>query len=408
MENKKIAIVGAGTSGYLSVLYFCTKYPDSNIHWIYPENNMTIGVGESTVPQVKEFFEDLGISFNEIIKIVGGSLKLGIKFENFAPETFYHPFYRSNNEGALIEYMMKHNKIPDNIEDYDIAFHINVGNLAIFLNTWFERFSNLTIERRTVNSVDEVECDWFIDCTGFKRAFINQYFSDNLVTIDDRVPNNKAFVYRGKIPDHKRLPYTSVIGMNSGWMWNIPLKDQISIGYVHNDKFDVKQEFLDYLTKEGYTDCNLAEVKMVTGRNKKHYTEIGNKKLVSVGLSSAFIEPMEATGLYFSVFAIQHLDKLMRNEISSTEYENTINYEFDVLIEFIVAHYKFSHHTNEYWSFYKNIPIELYRENKAFPVKSWNYILREHDKTPVLTSEEIDQLNAGKSFYEWLKVKNYL
>jgi tryptophan halogenase len=408
METKKIAIVGAGTSGYLSVLYFCTKYPQHDIHWIYPENNVTIGVGESTVPQVKEFFEDLGISFNEIIKIVGGSLKLGIKFENFAPETFYHPFYRSDIEGALIEYMMKHNKIPNDIEEYDIAFHINVGNLAPFLDTWFKRFSNLTIDRRTVQSVDEVDCDWFIDCTGFKRAFVNQYYSDNLVTISDRVPNNKAFVYRGKILDHKRMPYTSVIGMNSGWVWNIPMKDQISIGYVHHDKFDVKQEFLNYLKNEGYDNCELAEVKMVTGRNKKHYAEIGTKKLVSVGLSSAFIEPMEATGLYFTVFAIEHLDKLMRNEISSNEYEDIVNHEFDVLIDFIVAHYKFSHHDNEYWSFYKNVPSELYRENKAFPVKSWNYILRERDKTPEVTPEQISQLGICRSFHEWLKEKNYL
>ena len=64
-----IAVIGAGTSGYLSVLYFCTRYPEYNITWIYPEDNVTIGVGESTVPQVAEFLEDLGITPKEIIKI---------------------------------------------------------------------------------------------------------------------------------------------------------------------------------------------------------------------------------------------------------------------------------------------------------------------------------------------------
>jgi len=407
METKKIAIVGAGTSGYLSVLYFCTKYPHYDIHWIYPENNKPIGVGEGTAPQVKEFFEELGITFENIIKDIGGSLKLGVKFENFAPEDFFHPFGGPNPEPAEMIYMMEHNKIVEDIESKDIAFHMDIGNISNFLDDWFTRFKNLTIERKTVSTVDEVDCDWFIDCTGFQRAFINKYYADNLVDVSDRIKNNKALVYRTELPEHKRKIYTTCIGMNHGWVWNIPLKDKIGIGYVHNDQYDVKDEFLNYLEKEGFGRPDVREVNMVIGRNKKHYKNLGNKHLVSIGLSSSFIEPMEATGLHFTTFSIKELDRLMHNEITSDEYENIINYDYDVTVDFIVAHYKFSHHTNEYWSFYKNIPIELYRQNSAFPVRSWNYILREYNKTPQLTSEHIRQLSSCKPYAEWLESKNY-
>jgi len=404
--NKKIAIVGAGTSGYFSVLYFCTKYPNYDIHWIYPENNNPIGVGEGTVPQVTEFLNDLGITFKDIIKTVDGSLKLGIKFENFVPETFYHAFGIDEDEAAKIEYFMEHNIVPENIEDYDISFHFNVANLAKFFDTWFERFNNLTIERRTVTSTDEVNCDWFIDCTGFKRAFVNEHYSDNFMPIDNFVPNNKALVYRTSIPEHKRSIYTTCIGMKHGWVWNIPLREQIGIGYVHDSAYNVKDEFLDYLEQEGFGRPEVREVNMVTGRNKNHYKKLIDKHIVSVGLSSSFIEPLEATGLYLTVFSIEQLDKLMHEQISSEEYNNLVNFEFDVIVDFIAAHYKFSHNSNEYWDFYKTLPIELYRLNHAFPNRSWDCILRKDSKK--ITKEQIKELNNTKPYVEWLKDKGYI
>lgn len=401
--KKRISIVGAGTSGYLSVLYFCTKYPDYDITWIYPENNVTIGVGEGTVPQVTEFLKDLGITFKHVIEDIGGSLKLGIKLENFLEEDFFHPFGGPDEETAELVYIMENNKIPENIESYDISFHFSVANLAKFLDKWFERFDNLKIERRTVNSVDEVDCDWLIDCTGFRRSFINNYFENNFVPIDKSIPNNKAFVYRAAIPDHKRFAYTTCIGMKHGWIWNIPLKNEIGMGYVHDDRFDVKEEFLSYLEQEGFGRPEVREVRMVTGRNKNHFKDLGNKKIVSVGLSSAFLEPLEATGLYFTVFGIQKLDDLIHEKMSPEEYNTALNYEFDVTVDFIVAHYKFSHHTNEYWNFYKNVSIELYRPNNAFPIRSWGYILRDKSKIPKITDNQISKLKDADSYYEWYK-----
>jgi tryptophan 7-halogenase len=398
--SKKIAVVGAGTAGYLSVLYFCTKYPEYNVCWIYPADNEPIGVGEGTVPQVTEFLKDLGITFKDIINDVGGSLKLGIKFENFVMEDYFHPFGGADTEAAALEYIMKYNKIPDDIESYDISFHFSVATLATFLDKWFERFDNLTIERRILHSVDDVTCDWLIDCTGFKRAFVNKYYDDNFLSIDNLVPNNKALVYRTNIPEHKRTAYTTCIGMDHGWIWNIPLRDQIGIGYVHSNQYDVKEEFLDYLEREGFGRPEVREVNMVTGRNKHHYKDTGNKKIVSVGLSSSFIEPLEATGLYLTVFGIEQLNKLMHDNITPTEYNTVVNYEFDVIVDFIAGHYKFGHRNNDYWNFYKTLPIELYRENAAYPKRSWNYILQ--NTTLQLNETQKNKLKNGKSYAEWL------
>jgi hypothetical protein len=215
------------------------------------------------------------------------------------------------------------------------------------------------------------------------------------------VPNNAALVYRTTIPEHKRNAYTTCIGMNHGWVWNIPLRDEIGIGYVYNDKYNVKEEFLDYLDREGFGRPEVRNVKMITGRNRHHYKDLGKKKIVSIGLSSAFIEPIEATGLYLTTYAIQELDRLMHYGINEEQFNNRINHEFDVIIDFIVAHYKYSHHSNDYWSFYKNINIQLHRDNHIFPQRSWDYILQ--NSTPKINDNEINKLQNQLDYAEWLK-----
>lgn len=103
------------------------------------------------------------------------------------------------------------------------------------------------------------------------------------------------------------------------------------------------------------------------------------------------------------MFGIQKLDLLIHERMSPEEYNSSLNYEFDVTVDFIVAHYKFSHHDNDYWNFYKNVSIELYRPNNAFPIRSWGYILRDKSKIPKITEEQISKFKDADSYYEWYK-----
>lgn len=407
-ENRKptrIAVVGAGTSGYLSVLYFCTKYPEYNIEWIYPKDNNPIGVGEGTVPDVLDFFNEMGITVEDIITKIGGSLKLGVKFEEFYKQDYFHPFGKTDDDAASLEFVMQNNKIPDNITSYnDIAAHFSVANLAKFLDEWFNKFDNLKITRKLITDKDEVDCDVFIDCTGFKRSFINQFYKDN--TKEVKLPNNAALVYRMPIDEQTRFAYTTCRAMEYGWSWNIPLAQEIGIGYVHNDKFDVMVEFIDYIRANfnpDVTSNDIRKVKMITGRNINHYKEVDNTIYASIGLSSAFIEPMEATGLYLSVFGIKELDRYIHGEISGEEFNTLVNNEFDTIVDFIVAHYKFSHRQNDYWDSYKNIAIQKYKENNIFPKRSWNYILQEN--LPKLPVERMLKLRHGKDYSRWFNEK---
>ena len=61
----KICIVGGGTAGWWCAGYMEKFLPDAEITLIESGEIPTIGVGESTLPQIGVFFKDLGIPEEE-------------------------------------------------------------------------------------------------------------------------------------------------------------------------------------------------------------------------------------------------------------------------------------------------------------------------------------------------------
>ena len=57
----KICIIGGGCSGWWAAGYLEKFVPDINITLIESDTIPTIGVGESTLPQIGHFFEELEI-----------------------------------------------------------------------------------------------------------------------------------------------------------------------------------------------------------------------------------------------------------------------------------------------------------------------------------------------------------
>jgi len=413
----RITIVGGGTTGHFAALHLAKTFPDKQITWIYPEENEPIGVGESVVPEVSQFLENLGINHEDIIKNCNGTLKLGVLFEGFhTPDSaFTFPFGFTDNPNRskskyntkCVELMMSTKKISKNLLEYpDISTHFNATKVVEYLAKTVNQYSNLTTIRKTV-SKEELEgtYDLLVDCTGFKREI--SYMPDNFVSIQDRIPNNKALTFRHPYTDveNQRLPYTLIKAMDHGWIWHIPLGDHLAMGYVHDDKFDVREEYIKHIEdKFGVSiDPNaIGEVKMKTGRNKIHL----QNKIVAVGLASSFIEPLESTGLYLMVAALRKLEFYIKGQLSEDEYNRLVNIDCDVIVDFIVAHYKYSDRTNEYWDHYKDQQIETYGKIDVFPREAWNFILSAFLKdiprpNEPLDPQELINIAKGTPYQEW-------
>ena len=95
---KKIVIVGTGSAGLISAAFIHKFWDDEvDITVIYDGKNKNIAVGESTTPLILSTLEILGIEKEELIGTIGTTLKLGINFKNWIPDTeYFHGF----GEGA--------------------------------------------------------------------------------------------------------------------------------------------------------------------------------------------------------------------------------------------------------------------------------------------------------------------
>ncbi len=333
-----------------------------------------------------------------------GTLKLGSKFEEFSlGENFNFPF--GIGDGS-VDKIMDLCKIPDNILDYDgISVHFRATELLRYLDTIYPQFSNLNIIRETATLADlNGTYDMILDSTGFGRHILG--VDEGFVPLDDRVPNDTAYVYRQEYTDKKTqfLPYTLFTGMDYGWIWNIPLGDEIAFGYVHDGKYDVKDDFIKYLNGKLSVEVDqskIFKVRMQTGRNTTHLKD--NK--LYIGLASSFIEPIQSTGLYLVVNSLTNIQKYIDGEIEETQYNININNEFDSIVDFVLCHYKYSNRKNDYWNSYKHIDINLYESNEIFPDDAWKHILSGfgEDKVPEYKLDTIDYIKIikGNNYKDW-------
>jgi hypothetical protein len=366
---------------------------------------------------VSQFLKNLGISHSDIIKHCNGTLKLGIKFEDFnqVGESFTFPFGVGEIDmynTTSIDKIMETEKIPHNIYDYpDIATHCRTTETLAYLDTKVSQFHNLNIQRREVSCTDLKDTyDLLIDCTGFDRKI--SYRPNNFKSIKDIIPNNKALVYRHAYTNvtEQQKPYSTFRAMTSGWIWNIPLGDQLAMGYVHDDKFDVKQEFIDYIEDKmqiKVDPSHIVEVPMKTGRNIVHLKD----NVVPIGLSSAFIEPLESTGLYLITTQLEKLCEYIDNNISEDAYNQQVNESYDRVLNFIVAHYRYSSRTNEYWDHYKTVQVENFKTMDIFPHEAWEYVLSGFDvgvRRPRDTTNprELIDISRGTPYQTWIKNEN--
>jgi hypothetical protein len=413
-ENRninRITIVGGGTSGYLATFYFSQKYPSKHVTWIFPEENNPIGVGEALVPKSSNFLKDINITHEDIIKHCNGTLKLGIVFDGFDQpgEKFSFPFgigEASKFNTASIDRIIGTENIPDNMLEYpDIATHFRTTEMATYLDKRIRDLPNVTVIRKPTTR-EEVEgtYDLLIDSTGFGRHVSK--LPDNFEDVSHIIPNNCALTTRIKYTDLPKQckPYSMFKAMEYGWCWHIPLGDRLAFGYVHDNKFDVREEFIahvkDYM---GVEPEEINVVNFITGRNKVHL----KNNVVSIGLASTFIEPLESTGIYLIVNSIEKIAQYIDGTITEEDYNIQVNKNFDAIVNFIAAHYKYSKRSNEYWDHYKTLNLQTYQKTDIFPEEAWHYVLSGFGQA-IRPEEKIDpyeliNIHRGTPYYQWIQ-----
>jgi tryptophan halogenase len=177
MENKKIVIVGGGTSGWMTALYMNFLSEKYDITLIESEEIGILGAGEGSVPYFPTFLGKMGIKERDFIKNTNATFKIGISFENWRKDgkKYFHPF---DVERKQVSYNLKKHELNSNITKYrlsDLDIPYSMINLMANEETFEDSFINSILSYN--NKSPYIEIDGFEDLI----AIYSLHFDAHLV-----------------------------------------------------------------------------------------------------------------------------------------------------------------------------------------------------------------------------------
>jgi len=358
MHIRNVLIVGGGTAGWMTAAALLKLCPHIKTSLIESKNYPIIGVGESTLGQINDFFEAIGLEDHMWMKDTGSTYKVNIRFNDFykKEETWDYPFgdamerlelcphgwmswfalnlqkpekFTRNTFARchnIIGQLAHYNKLtndPDRINfGGDTAYHMDAVKFGQWLKNNYcpglnymqgnvvdcEKDDRGHIKALLTDEGQRLEYDLYIDCTGFKSLLLEQFmgvpFESFHVNDGGCLLNDSAVTCHvpHEDPEKEIVNSTNCTAIENGWVWDVPLWERSGCGYVYSSDFSSKEKAEEDLhayvarTRGIKRADNIGSFKHVPFRNGKH-TKSWEKNVCAVGLSNCFVEPLEATGL---------------------------------------------------------------------------------------------------------------
>lgn len=429
----KVVIVGGGAAGWIAAASLARAFaPRLDIKVVESEEIGIVGVGEATIPQIRLLNEFLGLDENEFLRRTKGTIKLGIEFRDWgalgdqyihafgeigAPLgliPFHHYWLRAVAEGwgspdlwtwslnaraAYAGRFARLDQIPNTrLPGLRHAFHFDAGLYAAFLRAEAEKMGVARIEGKIVDvpldgetgrvrSVRleqgrEVEGELFIDCSGFRGLLIEKALKSGYEDWTRYLPCDRA-VAVPSMRAEQVLPYTRATARKAGWQWRIPLQHRTGNGHVfssaHLSEDEATAILLSSLDGEALAEPRV--LRFTTGMRRKQW----NRNVVSLGLASGFLEPLESTSIHLIQSGVSRLvtmfPDLSFDERLVEEFNRQSRFEFERIRNFIILHYKANARTDApFWIERREsaVPEELSAKIELFEANG--RIFREHEE----------------------------
>ena len=151
------------------------------------------------------------------------------------------------------------------------------------------------VETLTLDNGQQIDGELFIDCSGFRGLLIEQALETGYEEWGHWLPCDRAMAVPTKLagpPD----PFTRATAHQSGWQWRIPLQHRMGNGLVYSSAYidDDEAEKVLLANLEAEPLDQPRKLRFKTGRRKLAW----NRNVISMGLSSGFIEPLELTSIH--------------------------------------------------------------------------------------------------------------
>ena len=190
----------------------------------------------------------------------------------------------------------------------------------------------------------------------------------------------------------------------NGWLWDIGLSARRGVGHVyssaHTSDDAIEEALGDYLAATGGRDCEIISQQKLAFE-PGYRRQAWHRNCVAVGLSSGFVEPLEASSLVLVELAAGMLSDQMpatraAMDIVAARFNDTFAYRWERVVDFLKLHYVLSRRDDsDYWRDHRRaetVPerlnqllghwrhqapsrYDLPRIEEVFPSASYQYIL---------------------------------
>lgn len=412
-----ILVVGGGTSGWMAASFLSKVLKTTRVTLIESARTPTIGVGEATIPFIRNFMTRIGYpNDRDWMPSCDATFKTGILFDDWYTlgDRYWHPFeyldyldlnthtghwwlylrdkglplfrerrsfYSSFFPSMLVN--VEHNRIPWRDE---YAYHLDAGRFVEFLRSVSPDVQHLRddvvsvetdghsrIEHVKTQNSGPLTADLYIDCSGFRslllrsvapelrwQSYEKSLFCDRAIAL--RLP------YVDEEDRQRRLvSYVLASAREAGWIWTIPLSSRVGTGYVYSSSFisddDAEDELRRFVGVERAAGFDSLRIQFRIGKYERSW--VGN--CVAIGLATGFIEPLESPSLAIVQTGVELLASMLDAGFASPamidRYNGYLDKFYDDILQFLIPHYSLSaRDDSEFWRHVRNdtvVPGEL-------------------------------------------------
>jgi tryptophan halogenase len=420
----RLVILGGGTAGWMTAAGLICRLPKDSysITLIESVEIGTVGVGEATLPHIKQFNDMLGFDEAEFMRATRATFKIGIEFCDWdrPGDRYIHPFGAFGEPWGGVEFQQHWLRLrragrgtfpfqaysfavaaaranafalpdeePNSIRStYSYAYHFDSGRYAEFLRDWATGRGVVRVEGRMatvqrnpqsgaivgllMQSGERVDGDLFVDCSGFRSLLLGGELDVGWEDWRHWLPCDSALA----VPcDHPRggaiTPYTRSTARTFGWQWRIPLQHRIGNGYIFSSEFGSVDEAREALLAnlDGAPQSEPRLLRFMPGRRACAWS--GN--CVGIGLASGFLEPLESTSIFLIQAGVIDLIDLMPapkkgqpvDPRLATEFNRLSNMQYDRIRDFLILHYAANRRLGEpLWDYLRAMPLPDSLEHK--------------------------------------------
>jgi hypothetical protein len=473
-------VLGGGSAGWLVAGLLAAAHTDLRLTLIESTDVPTIGVGEGTWPSMRDTLRRIGLDEAEFVRRCNVSFKQGSRFDGWARgaageqgDRYYHPFMLPVGYGDvdLVQAWLasqperpfadvvspsvqvcESGRAPKQVQTpgfgavANYAYHFDAGLFAQLLR---EHAVQRLGVRHLVDHVDAVLTaengdltglqtrshgpltgDLFIDCSGLSARLIGEHFGVGLKSERDVLFNNAALPVQVPYaqPDAPLATCTIATAWAKGWIWDIGLPTRRGVGCVYSRAHASDDEAQAAL--QAYLDATGAPRERPAPRSIRFdpgYRErFWVRNCVAIGLSSGFIEPLEASALAMVELSAQRLcDELPMTRATmdavARRFNDDFSYRWARVIDFLKLHYILTQRDDStYWRAHRDpatwperlrelLPMwrlraparhDFGRIDEVFPSASYQYVLYGMGFQPDRQPLPAAQLQAAQACFD--------